>query len=180
MPKVFLGLAALLLLGGCGLSGASLEQRAVAYYNHQAGHSPKLARSSFLTPAYREELKKAGTLKDYDDFLKSSAPPNKRYPDATEDDIATAEQDGFAITIANPELGPLFYNQQPLRWVKVGRSWYLYTGADTEVGHYGVFPETLAPPKYEKPQAEETEEAEAGEEPDTAEESGADGAQSGQ
>lgn len=155
MQKLLLWLAVAALLSGCGLRGASLEQRAADYYNHQAGHSPDLARSSFLTPAYREELKKAGTLQEYDEFLRSSAKPSQRYPRATADDIAAAMGDGFAITVANPELGPLFSGQQPLRWVKVGRSWYLYIGADTEVGHYGVFPTTLAPPEFEQPATEE-------------------------
>jgi len=151
MRLLSLWLAVLLLAGGCGLGGASLEQRAADYYNHQAGHTPKLARSSFLTPAYREELKKAGTLKDYDDFLRSTTKPSERYPKASLADIAVAQAEDFAITVANPALGPAFANQQPVRWVKVGRSWYLYIGADTEVGHYGVFPETLAPPKYKAP-----------------------------
>lgn len=133
---------------GCGLRTASLEQRAADYYNYMAGHSPTKARSSFLTPAYRDELKDAGTLQEYDDFLRGKPEPSGRYPKAGVEDIAVSEQEGFAITVANPELGPLFANQQPVRWVKVGRSWYVYIGADTEVGYYGVFPTTLAPPEY--------------------------------
>jgi hypothetical protein len=138
----------MLAASGCGLRGATLEQRAIDYYNHMAGHSPAKAHSSFLTPAYRDELKQAGTLAEYDDFLRSKAEPSGRYPKASVDDIAIAEQDKFAITVANPELGPLFGDQKPVRWVKVGRNWYVYIGADTEIGFYGVFPTTLVPPEF--------------------------------
>jgi hypothetical protein len=169
MRLILIGLAALLIAGGCGLSGASLEQRAVDYYNHLAGHTPKLAQSSFLTPAYREELKEAGTLKDYDDFLRSKSQPSERYPKATPSDIAAAQAEDFAITVANPALGPAFANQQPVRWVKVGRSWYVYKGADTEVGHYGVFPATLAPPEYQAADASDAEAGDDASEDDAAE-----------
>jgi hypothetical protein len=163
MRWLILGLAVLLLAGGCGLGGTSLEQRAADYYNHLAGHSPKLARSSFLTPAYREELKKAGSLKEYDSFLRSTTKASERYPKAAPEDIAVAQQDKYAITVANPDLGPAFANQQPVRWVRVGRSWYMYIGADTEVGHYGVFPTGLAPPEYEDAAAKAEAAAETGE-----------------
>lgn len=153
----------MLAASGCGLRGASLEQRAVDYYNHMAGHSPTIARSSFLTPAYRNELKEAGTLAEYDDFLRGKDEPSDRYPKATAMDIAIAEQDGFAITTANSELGPLFADQKPVRWVKVGRSWYVYIGADAEIGYYGVFPTTLVPPKA-KGADEDSADAEAAEE----------------
>ncbi len=151
----WLGTVLLLLLTGCGWLGQDVAGRAVDYYNYMAGQSPQTAYSSFLSPAYRGQMT-AEDLRKYDDTMRGSAVPNTRYPAATTYDVKVVEQDGFAITAVNPELGPMFAAQSPVRWVRAGRQWYLYLGASVEIVTYGEFPAELQVPVWtaEEPEPE--------------------------
>ncbi|MBN2083284.1 hypothetical protein JW859_13890 [bacterium] len=179
-----LPLVLVLLIAGCGVIEQSLENRAVDYYNTLIGRRPHKAFSSFNTPAYRQLLKTAGTLKDYDAALKAKK-SSDRYPEIAGESIYITQQDEFAYTVADPALGPVLAGLEPVRWVKAGRRWCVYLGSDKEVNAYGLFPATLAPPDVEAIKAAaagtaaggdgEGEGGEAGTEADGPGDTGADG-----
>lgn len=151
----WLGIMLLVLLTSCGWLGQGIAERAADYYNYMAGQSPRTAYSSYLSPAYRGQMT-AEAIEEYDKFKSANTEPNTRYPKATTYDVRVAEADGFAITVVNSELGPLFAAQRPLYWVKAGRQWYLYLGADVEIVTYGQFPAELTVPVWapEEPEPE--------------------------
>ena len=140
-----LPLVLVLFIAGCGLVAQSLEDRAVDYYNTLIGRRPNTTFSSFNTPAYRQLLKEAGSLKKYDEVLKGTK-ANDRYPEITAESIYITQQDKYAYTVADPALGPVLAGLEPVRWVKAGRHWCVYKGSDKEINAYGLFPDTLAPP----------------------------------
>lgn len=151
----WLGTTLLVLLTGCGWLGQGIAERSVDYYNYMVGQSPQTPYSSFLSPAYRGQMT-AESLKEYDEFMRGANTPNTRYPTATTYDVKLAEEDGFAITIVNPELGPMFAAQSPVQWVKAGRQWYIYLGSSVEIVTYGQFPPELTVPVWadEEPEPE--------------------------
>jgi hypothetical protein len=137
-------LALACLLGGCSATG-SLKSRAAGYYSFMAGLTPKTAYSSFLSPAYRKSFKRA----DLDQLNKTYAKaktPTERYPACKPENVSFALEAKFAYTVADPELGDAYRNLQPVRWVRAGNGWYLYTGSKDEIEAYGEFPGGMAPP----------------------------------
>jgi hypothetical protein len=135
---------ALTALCGCTLLGGSLEQRAAGYYNYMAGKQPQVKYSSFISPAYRQAMG-SSTVKQLDESKGLGRQPNERYPDATAEHVSVSIKDQFAYTMVDPGLGDAFRAMPPVKWVKVGRRWYLYMGSDAEAGKYGPFPPDLSP-----------------------------------
>jgi hypothetical protein len=151
-------LALLVLAAGCSLLPQRLETRAAQYYNYMAGHAPQTDYSSFLSPAYRRMFKRED-LKKLNAAMGVSKQANTRYPKAGAEDIAIVLKQQFAFSVVRPELGDAFASQAPVRWVKTGNRWYLYTGSDAEVKRYGPFPGELGPPEPPKPLERETQSA---------------------
>ncbi len=153
-------LAGLLLLGSCGVVGG-LEGRAAQYYNYLIGRYPKQAYSSYLSPAYKKKFSR-DDLRQLDESRRKATKPNTRYPLAHGRNVLITSEDKFAWSVVDPALGDAFAVQQPLRWVKVGLNWYIYSGSEAEISAYGAFPATLAPPpmvEFEKQHEAEREKA---------------------
>jgi len=134
----------------CALAGCSptsgLKARAAAYYSFMAGLTPKVAYSSFMSPAYRKTFQRS----DLDQLNKTYArakTASDRYKRCKPADVSVTLESRFAITVANPELGDAYRNLLPIRWVRVGSGWYLYSGSKSELEEYGEFPGGIAPPR---------------------------------
>ena len=134
-----------LALGSCGLFSTSLETRANSYYAFMVGLAPGAKYSSFISPAYRQTFDRS-SLAILDEARGVGKTVNKRYPKTGAKDIATSTRDSFAYSLVNPALGDAYAAMSPVRWVKAGRSWYLFLGSDAEIGAYGEFPRELSPP----------------------------------
>jgi hypothetical protein len=133
----------------CGLLPAKLEQRAADYYSFQVGHLPKAKYSAFLTPAYRAIANPDG-LSQLDAAMRKSTSPSERYARITAAQV-TVQQDGlFAMTTVDSSLGGSFRDGKPIRWVRVGRRWFIYLGSDAEVEQYGMFPPNLTRPALDQ------------------------------
>lgn len=138
---------ALLLIAGCS-HGSALQSRAAAYYNFMAGHAPNRSYIDFLSPAYREQFNQE-SLKELEAAMQRPTTANRRRGVATAADILVTLEDRFAFTVADPAKERAFRDMPPLRWVKVGRQWYLYLGANVEESSYGQFPPALKSPEPE-------------------------------
>jgi hypothetical protein len=134
----------LLLCCSCGFFGGGLEGRATQYYNYMAGLQPKAVYSGYLSPAYKKQFERQGlTTLDESRRVKAASSGVKG---AEKGDVAVAEEGRFGISIVNPQLGGVFAQHGPQRWVKVGSAWYLYTGSMAEIQEYGTFPDSLTAP----------------------------------
>jgi hypothetical protein len=145
-----LALAALLictaaLVQGCGMGAGGLSTRAAAYYNFMTGASSVGKASAFMSPAQRRALGKESVMQA-NQVLDPSMMPPSRYTPAAGKDVAVASKGRFAFTMVRPELGNAFSQLDPVRWVRVGMKWYLFTGSTAETAAYGSFPPDLAPP----------------------------------
>lgn len=143
----WLTLIALILIAGCS-HGSALQSRAAAYYNFMAGHAPNRSYAGFLSPAYRKQFSQE-SLQELEEAMQRPTSANRRRGIAAAADIQVTLEDRFAFTVANPARERAFRDMPPLRWVKVGRQWYLYLGANVEESSYGQFPPALKPPEPE-------------------------------
>ena len=135
-----------IVLTSCGILGGGLDKRAALYYNFMVGRKPNVTYNRFLSPAYRnlfapEELAKLDTA------MQQGRTPNERLPSATASDVYISQAGTFALTTVNPKLDKIFAAFAPVRWVRVGGRWYLYSGSDAEYEAYGPFPQDLVPPQ---------------------------------
>lgn len=169
LPAVIIAGLLAVLLSGCGGGGfmgsvlGGLKGRCAGYYNYMIGRFPKQAYSSYLSPAYKAKFSR-DDLRKLDESRRKGSKPNTRYPLAKADDVLLTQQDRFAWSVVDPELGDAFAVLQAQRWVKVGASWYLYSGTQSEIDAYGVFPPELAPPpliEFDKRRAEAAEKQKA-------------------
>jgi len=148
----------LIPLTACGVLGRSVEDCAADYYNFMVGRSPKVAYSSFLSPAYRG-IMTPESRKKYDSAKLQVLRANDRFPEVAATDVIVAREGKFAITVLRPGLGSALNGLAPVRWVQDTRRWYIYLGVDVELGRYGVFPETLVAPSPDQPEGESSDDA---------------------
>jgi hypothetical protein len=152
LNRLLLAGLALALCTACGLLPQRLETRAAQYYNFMAGQAPQTKYSSFLSPAYRGVFKRED-LKALDKARGVASQASVRYPKATSQDVAVSfdpQHKHFAYSVVRPQLGDAFAMQPPVKWVRAGNRWYLYTGSDAEIKRYGPFPPQLGPPEPPK------------------------------
>jgi len=127
------------------MMGGSLEDRAADYYNFMVGNKPNVKYSSYISPAYRGVFAKED-LKALNEAMSPGSTASVHHGTASAEDVFTAVQDKFAITLIDPNKGRAFRNIEPTKWVKAGNRWYLYFGSDAEISRYGPFPQDLSPP----------------------------------
>lgn len=138
-------LAVLLLCSGCGNAESGLKNRAAEYYNYMVGQAPRTPYTSFLSPAYRKTFSKQ-VLEKLNTQRGSKPEVNKRYKPAEARHIAVVIDGRFAYSNIGADLGQSFASVGPVRWVRVGSSWYLYAFSTAEKKAYGDFPNSLSPP----------------------------------
>jgi hypothetical protein len=138
-------LAALGLCTGCTAPEGGLKSRAADYYNFMVGLAPGKSYSSFLSPAYRKLITKQA-LKQLNALASAKQEANKRYKPASAKHIAVTIDGRFAYSTIGPELGQSFASVGPVRWVRIGAGWYVYSSSSTEQHAYGSFPNSLSPP----------------------------------
>jgi len=136
----------LMLLSGCGLFGsAGLEPTAMKYYDFMVGHGGNRGFSNFISPAYKAQIS-TEDLQQLDSSLGSSS-ANTRFQPIKLEDVAVSVDGIYGLSRANPELGSM-YGEASVKWVKVGKAWYLYMNTDAEIAAYGHFPTNLPPPQF--------------------------------
>lgn len=138
------------LVGGCGLLGNnSLEPTAKKYYDFMVGRGGGHSFSNFISPAYKEQFT-SENLVHLNQQL-GSGKANTRFQPIKLEDVAVSVEGIYGLSKANPKLGGTYKRMKPLRWVKVGKQWYLYLNSDAEVSAYGPFPDNLPPPQFTPP-----------------------------
>ena len=137
----------LMLLSGCGLFGsASLEPTAKQYYDFMVGRGGNHDFSNFISPAYKSQISDED-LRELDNNLGSSK-ANTRFQPIKLEDIAVSVEGTYGLSTANPKLGGVYGKLEPVKWIRVGKAWYLYLNSDAEISAYGHFPENLPPPQF--------------------------------
>lgn len=137
-------LTALALCAGCGATEGGLKNRAAAYYNFMVGLAPGTDYSSFLSPAYRKLFAKPA-LKKLNAQPSAKQEANKRYKPVSAKHIAVTIEGRFAYSSIGSEMGQSFASVGPIRWVRVGAGWYIYSSSSAEQKAYGDFPNSLSP-----------------------------------
>jgi hypothetical protein len=135
----------LTVLAGCAGAESGLKHRAAQYYSYMVGLSPGTQYSSFFSPAYRKTFKKA-TLKKLNAEMSMSEEANTRYKPVQAKHISVLIEGRFAYSSVSSELGQAYGSVGPVRWVRVGSRWYLYSSSGAEASAYGSFPSGIAPP----------------------------------
>lgn len=130
------------------MRGGNLDTRAVRYYNFMAGRSPQTDYGMFLSPAYLQQMQRS-ELEEMNQAVGAAKRASERYPEITPANCAfSKDKDGkYAYSVVDPRLGDAYAHLAPVRWVRVGFSWYIYLGSDAEIQRYGQFPSSLGPPE---------------------------------
>ena len=149
LVRLLLLLFAALCLSGCGLfGGEGLEQTALRYYRYRLGQSPGTTLSSFFSPVHKA-LIKPEDLATMDRRLSGGRSANSRFAEVRLEDIAASVDEAFALTMFKGQESSGLAQNEYVRWVRAGRRWCLYMGSGAEVEAYGLFPESLPPPRLD-------------------------------
>jgi hypothetical protein len=143
--KRLLTIVACLAIAGCGGGDRGLTNAALDYYEYRLGHRPGVSFSSFMSPAYKAQIS-AEDLQLMDSKL-SFEGINERFAQVKGPDILISMQDKFALTRFSSQESAGFSSEETVRWVRVGRRWYLYMNSAAEAGSYGAFPDNIPPPQ---------------------------------
>ncbi len=130
----------------CSTAEENLKNRAVAFYNIFTGSNTKNSLQDFLLPPFRDEFSEgtaANNLKLLREAMRKN--PAADILAVNPEEVALIISGRFGATWIEGKWDKPIAQMKPIKWVREGKTWYLYQGSPAQVEKYGPFPTELLP-----------------------------------